>query len=164
MKNDRIYVETSLINRIADPLRSEPEIRREQLQSRSWWKTARRDYTFLTSTLAYRECCEDYDVERIVRLRLRVFASLIIAHVPARDRDALAAALASRRGPLPITELVDAQHIATAAILRCEHLLTWNQTHLANPYTYERVHNIVEAYGYETPVIATPEQFLRRPS
>ena len=39
-------------------------------------------------------------------------------------------------------------------------LLTWNQKHLANPFMYERVDNVFEEHGYETPIIATPEQFL----
>jgi len=59
-----------------------------------------------------------------------------------------------------VTELVDAQHLATAAVGGCRYLLTWNQKHLANPFMYERVDNIFEEHGYETPIIATPEQFL----
>ena len=164
MSTEKIYVETSLINRIADPLDRDAAVRREQLVRREWWKTVRRHqhYELVTSKLAFKECSEDYEDIRIVRLRLRVFAGLLITTVPARRRDALAALLAGTKAPLPETELVDAQHIATAALLQCQHLLTWNQTHLANPYISERVHNILRVHGYQTPIIATPEQFRYR--
>jgi len=164
MNTEKIYVETSLINRIADPLDRDAAVRREQIVSREWWKTVRRhrDYELVTSKLALKECSEDYDDIRIVRLRLRVFAGLFIATVPARRRNALASLLAGPKAPLPETELVDAQHVATAVLLQCQHLLTWNQTHLANPYISERVHNILEEHGYQTPIIATPEQFQNR--
>ena len=151
--------ETSLISRIADRWTATP-----RADCRQWWKTVRRhrDYELVTSKLAFKVCPEDYEDIRIVGLRRRVFVGLFIATVPARRRDALAAVLAGLKAPLPGTELVDAQHVATAALLQCQHLLTWNQTHLANPYISERVHNNPYEHGYQTPIIATPEQFQNR--
>jgi hypothetical protein len=160
MKKYRVYLETSFINRLADPLKREAELRREQLLSRAWWKTSRHKYALASSALAFKESCSNYSNRRIVRLRLRIFASLDTLSVPAAERDTLAAALSRRGGPLPVTELVDAQHLAIAAIGGCRYLLTWNQKHLANPFAYERVDNVFEEHGYETPIIATPEQFL----
>ena len=40
MKKYRVYLETSFINRLADPLKREAELRREQLLSRDWWRTS----------------------------------------------------------------------------------------------------------------------------
>jgi hypothetical protein len=153
MSTEKSYVETSLINRIADPLDRDAAVRREQIVCRQWWKTVRRhrDYELVTSKLAFKDCSEDYEDIRIVRLRRRVFTGLFIATVPSRRRDALAALLAGPKAPLSRTELVDAQHVAAAALLGCQHLLTWNQTHLANPYIPR---------GF--PIIATPEQFRNR--
>jgi hypothetical protein len=81
MSKEKIYVETSLINRIADPLDPDAAVRREQIVSRQSWKTVRRhrDYELVTSKLAFKECSEDYEDIRIVRLRRRVFAGLFIA-------------------------------------------------------------------------------------
>ena len=144
MKKYRVYLETSFINRLADPLKREAELRREQLLSREWWKTSRHKYHLVSSALAFKESCSNYPNRRIVRLRLRIFASLDILSVPAAERDALAAALSRRGGPFPVTELVDAQHLAIPAIGGCRYLLTWNQKHLANPFMHERVDNVFE--------------------
>lgn len=71
------------------------------------------------------------------------------------------AALRQPHGPLPAAELLDANHIATAAILGCRFLLTWNQKHLANPFTRDQVDTIIKEHGYQPPIIVTPEQFLQ---
>ena len=72
----------------------------------------------------------------------------------------MARALRQLRGPLPAEEVVDSQHIATAAIAGCWYLLTWNQKHIANPFTQQIVDNIIESHGFQAPTVATPEQFL----
>lgn len=164
MHTERIYIETSLINRIADPLDRDADIRREQVASREWWSRARKNraYILLTSKLAVGECIDRYKDIRVVRLRRRVFSSLIVASVPGPRRDAIAGLLSGEKLPLPASEFVDAQHIAHAVLLGCQHLLTWNQTHLTNPYIAERVHNILKEHGYKTPTIATPTQFANR--
>jgi hypothetical protein len=40
MKKHMVYIETSFINRLADPLKRDPDVRREQLLSRDWWSTS----------------------------------------------------------------------------------------------------------------------------
>jgi hypothetical protein len=164
MRTERIYIETSLINRIADPLDRDAAIRREQLASREWWPKARRNpaYILVTSKLAVGECMDRYKDIRVIRLRRRIFSSRIVAPVPYSRRDAIAALLSGDKLLLPATEFVDAPHIANAVPLGCQHLLTWNQTHLTNPYIAERVHNTLESHGYPTPTIATPTQFQNR--
>lgn len=46
MRTERIYIETSLINRVADPLDRDADIRREQVASREWWSTALKNRTY----------------------------------------------------------------------------------------------------------------------
>jgi preprotein translocase subunit SecB len=76
----------------------------------------------------------------------------------------LVVALRRPHGPLPAAEILDATHIASAAISGCHLLLTWNQKHLANPFTRGLVDNIVRRHGYQTPLILTPGQFLQAAS
>ena len=121
-------------------------------------------YHLVSSALAFKESCSNYSNRRIVRLRLRIFARIDTLSVPAAERDTLAAALSRRGGPLPVTELVDAQHLAIAAIGGCRYLLTWNQKHLANPFTYERVDNVFEEHGSETPIMRLRNNSSKRVS
>jgi hypothetical protein len=163
MKQPSVYLETSFINRLADPLKRDPLTRQQQLTSRAWWSRYRRHYVLLSSEYAYDESCVKYKDERIVRLRLRRFAHLTIVRPPLADITELATALRKPRGPLPPKEILDSQHIAVAAISGCSYLLTWNQTHIANAFTQEIVDNIIERHGYQAPKIGTPEQFLAAP-
>lgn len=160
MKKPTVYVETSFINRLADPLKREPRIRQEQLDSREWWRAYRNEYTLVTSNAALLECTR-YPNARTVRLRLRYLAKLASPRLQLSDLNGLSAALREPHGPLPAAELLDANHVAAAAILGCRFLLTWNQKHIANPFTRDQVDNVIRRYGYKPPIIATPQQFLQ---
>jgi hypothetical protein len=163
MNKPTLYLETSFINYLADPLKRNPRIRRDQLSSRTWWRTQRRSYQLQTSDLSYRESCLDYPNARLVRLRLRCFAGLKLLRCAPATLQSLADALRQPSGPMPSDALLDSQHVALAAISGCRYFLTWNQKHIANPFTFGIVDNIIQAYGYQTPIIATPEQFLDAP-
>lgn len=57
----------------------------------------------------------------------------------------------------------DATHIAYAAAYGCHYLLAWNFRHLANAHIRRRVDNVIEALGYEPPVICTPDELSAFP-
>jgi len=161
MKKPTIYLETSFINRLADPPSSVARDRQEQLDSRAWWTTLRRRYTLVTSDLTIGEACEHYDNKRIVRLRQRYLTSAAVIHVPTSLIDPLSHKLLSPYGPIPARKLIDAQHLAVAAIFGCKKLLTWNYRHLINPNHREILDTIIRRHGYTTPVILTPYEDLQ---
>ena len=155
-----VYLETSFINRLADPLKRDPVTRQQQIDSRSWWRTYRNRYALVTSAETLDECMA-YPNPRIVRLRLRYLAKATRPRLRIPQLNELSAALRKPSGPLPAAELLDANHIAVAAITGCQFLLTWNQKHIANPFTRDQVDNIITRYGYKAPIIVTPQQFLQ---
>jgi hypothetical protein len=159
-KKPAVYLETSFINRLADPLKRDSRTRQEQLDSRDWWRDYRNRYVLAISQATIYECTQ-YSNARIVRLRMRYLAKAATLRVPASELNRLAGALRRPHGPLPAAEILDAGHIAAAAISGCRFLLTWNQKHIANPFTRDQVDNIVRRHGYQTPLIATPRQFLQ---
>jgi hypothetical protein len=63
-------------------------------------------------------------------------------------------------GPLPANAVVDALHIAIAAVNGMHYLLTWNCTHIANAAIRSDIEDVCRARGYEPPVICTPEELL----
>lgn len=73
MKKPTVYLETSFINRLADPLKRDPLTRQQQLDSRTWWHTYRNLYALVTSGATLDECLR-YPNPRIVKLRLRYLA------------------------------------------------------------------------------------------
>jgi hypothetical protein len=54
----------------------------------------------------------------------------------------------------------DALHVAIAAVNGIEFLVTWNCKHLANATIRTRLESLIEDYGYESPVICTPEELM----
>ena len=64
------------------------------------------------------------------------------------------------QGPLPANAVVDALHIAIAAVNGMHYLLTWNCTHIANAAIRSDIEDVCRARGYEPPVICTPEELL----
>jgi hypothetical protein len=120
----------------------------------------RRRYFVVTSDATLQEC-RRYPNPRIVRLRLRYLAKTSRPRLLISEVNALSTALRQPHGPLPSAELLDANHLAAAAILGCGFLLTWNQKHLANPFSRGRIDTIIKEHGYEAPTIVTPEQFLQ---
>lgn len=61
---------------------------------------------------------------------------------------------------LPSKAKVDALHIATATIGGMDYLLTWNCTHIANPALRMKIESVIRSFGYEPPVICTPQELL----
>ncbi len=68
------------------------------------------------------------------------------------------AELLIKRGALPPKALVDALHIALAAVHKIDYLLTWNCKHIANIEIYRKVAALCRENGYEPPLICTPEE------
>ena len=88
--------------------------------------------------------------------RLAVLAGITILE-QVGEEDALAAALL-RHVPLPQRAVVDAAHIATAAIHRIQYLLTWNCTHIANATLRPQIEAVCRAAGFVPPLICTPQE------
>jgi predicted nucleic acid-binding protein len=57
----------------------------------------------------------------------------------------------------------DAFHIAYAVVYEMDFLATWNCTHLANANVLLRLSKLNKQWGYETPIICTPEELISYP-
>lgn len=63
-----------------------------------------------------------------------------------------------RDGVLPAKALIDAVHVATAAVHGVEYLVTWNCAHIANATIRARLEESCRALGLQPPLICTPEE------
>ncbi len=54
----------------------------------------------------------------------------------------------------------DALHIAIAATSGMDYIVTWNFSHINNPFTIAKIRRTVEESGYVCPEIVSPEAFL----
>ena len=91
-------------------------------------------------------------MKRIRGDRPRTFAS-----TPEAER--LAQSLIDGRG-IPAEYPEDALHIAVAAIAGMDFIVTWNFSHINNPFTKMMIRQAVENEGYECPEVVSPDAFL----
>ena len=61
-------------------------------------------------------------------------------------------------GVIPSSRAEDALHISLATVHGMDFLLTWNFRHINNAEMKARIRTIIEAAGYESPVICSPEE------
>ena len=54
----------------------------------------------------------------------------------------------------------DALHIAVAAVNGVQVLVTWNFSHLNNPFTRMMIRQVVQNAGYVCPEICSPDELL----
>jgi hypothetical protein len=61
-------------------------------------------------------------------------------------------------GAIPSSTVEDALHISLATVHGMDFLLTSNFRHINNAEMKSRIRTIIEATGYESPVICSPEE------
>jgi hypothetical protein len=61
---------------------------------------------------------------------------------------------------VPKNEVQDAYHLSVACVHGMNYLLTWNCKHIANAEKREDIENTCTEFGYQVPIICTPDQLL----
>jgi len=151
-----VYIETSVVSFLREnPSASSESVQRQRL-TRKWRISCRRRYELVTSQYVVDEARAG-QADR-AQERLGFLAGVPL--VPLSDEvDALAAQI-MMRAILPKDALVDALHIASAAVSRVDYLLTWNCSHIANPMILPRVFRTLDDFALPFPVICTPKDML----
>ena len=61
---------------------------------------------------------------------------------------------------MPADPRGDALHLALASFYKCDFLLTWNCTHLANANKFGHIRRINVMLGLNVPLLVTPLELL----
>jgi len=152
----RVYVETTVVSYFAARPSRDLLIAAHQEATREFWLRLAGRYEVYVSALVYEEAGRG-DPEQ-ARVRLGVVKPLRML-----DIDDAARKLAERMvscGSVPKANPEDALHLAIAAINGMDVFLTWNFAHLNNPFTREKVRQVVEDEGYRCPEICSPDELL----
>jgi len=146
-----VYVETSIPSFYYET-RQEPEMVARREWTRRWWDNHRHEYKLVTSEGVIAELEEgDYPakfdtialMEHIHKLEVEeeiaeIIDTYIEHHLMPRDR------------------LGDALHLALASYHKCEFLLTWNCSHIANANKFEHIRILNTRLGLYVPALVTP--------
>jgi len=155
MKNPKIYIESSVISvQTARPSKNVLLLARQQYTN-DWWDSIDQ-YTPYISQAVLDEIKRG-DVSAAEK-RLRLVESIPL--LPYVDEVNRIVGCLLREKALPFKAWEDAHHIAIAAVHDVDYLLTWNMTHIANPFKRQHVIDIIRQFRTSSPMIITPQELL----
>ncbi|MBU4225427.1 MAG: type II toxin-antitoxin system VapC family toxin [Chloroflexi bacterium] len=152
----KVYLETTVVSYFtAKPSRDIITAAHQQI-TQEWWENRRADFDLFISELVEQEASAG-DEDAVQR------RSKMLEGLPALQVNQAAVDLARilvNENALPEKSTGDALHVAIATMNAMDYLMTWNMRHLANATIRNAITVICRAYGYEPPVICTPEELL----
>ena len=154
--NPKVYIETSVVSYYAGRGSRDVVIAGRQQSTQDFWLLLADVILPFVSALVVKEAARGNSVVAKKRLEaIRAFP--VLGTTPEAER--LAQALIDARG-IPTECPEDALHIAVAAIAGMDFIVTWNFSHINNPFTKMMIRQAVENVGYECPEIVSPDAFL----
>jgi hypothetical protein len=150
-----VYLETSFFSECCT-IRTSEIARGRRATSRLWWQTDARRFDLHISGEVVRELSSPNFPDAV-----RAPALEMLAGIPqlALTDDVLGLAAVLVRElvmPGPASE-GDALHVAAALVHRMDHLVTWNQQHMANRNKRVHLQVVCARLGYLLPEIVTPD-------
>ncbi len=151
----KIYIETTIPSFYYE-IRKEPEMVARRNWTREWWDNHIRYYEPVTSEAVFDELSrgnypnKDEKLSLIDKLPVLSIESEISEIVDVYIQHKL----------MPADPLGDALHLAIASFYRCDFLLTWNCTHLANANKYSHIRRINAILDVFSPLLITPLELV----
>ena len=152
----KVYLETTIVSYLTSrPSRDLITAAHQQITQQRWHTQRTRFDLFVAPPVMQEAQAGDPEVAA------RRLAALYGIPLLALSEEAMELAHALiAPGPLPTIAVIDALHIAIAAVNGVHYLLTWNCTHIANAALRSDIEDIYRVHGYEPPVLCTPEELL----
>ena len=149
-----VYVESSVISYLASRPSRDLVTAARQTITLEWWEQRRRQFEMYISTLVEEEISRGDS--SAAKRRLAYVAEIPTLEVT-DQANTLAKDLLKQRA-VPKNSAEDALHIGIAAATGMEYLLTWNFKHINNAETKTMIAKVIEAYGFVSPVLCSPEE------
>ncbi len=149
----RVYIESSVVSYYAGRPSRDVVIAGRQQSTQDFWSLLSQELLPHVSALVVKECGNGDPV--FARKRLDAIGSFsVLATTP--DAERLARDILASHG-IPEEYPEDALHVAIAEM---DFIVTWNFSHINNPFTKMLIRQTVEIAGYECPEIVPPDAFL----
>ena len=152
----KVYLETSFIGYLTSWPSRDVVVLGHQQVTREWWETRRVLFELFTSEVVVAEA-ERGDATAVQERRIILAATQRLA--ASRRAEELVPVLLQATG-LPLKVYADMAHVALATVHGMQYLLTWNCRHIANATITRSLTKACREYGYEPPVICTPEALM----
>ncbi|MBC8453897.1 type II toxin-antitoxin system VapC family toxin [PVC group bacterium] len=152
----KLYIETTIVSYYTGRGSRDLIIAARQEETRCLWPKLLSEFETYISALVY----EEASVGDANAAQKRLDA---IKPFPVLDIDDESQVLAETLlggNAIPEEYPEDAMHIAIAAINGINVLVTWNFTHINNPFKRMMIRQIVENAGYQCPEICSPDELM----
>lgn len=151
----KVYLETSVVSYLMAWRSRDLVIAGNQETTREWWIQRDKFDLFISQFVLDEAAAGDSNA---AAQRLKALEGIPELAVVEQVVDIAEALL--MQAALPTKAKLDALHIAVAALHGMDFLLTWNCKHIANPIQRPNIEAIVHGFGYQPPIICTPQELL----
>ncbi len=148
-----VYIESTILSYLVSSPSRDVIVAARQAVTREWWEFDAPNFDLVLSQVVLDEIAAGNPLQAKNRMK---YASKISALEISESAVELAQAI-QQRGLVPPNEARDALHISVATVWKIDYLLTWNCKHIANAQIIKQLQNYVKTYGYDLPIICTPE-------
>jgi predicted nucleic acid-binding protein len=155
-KKPTIYIETSVVSYYTSPVSRDIVIAGHQASTTDFWEQLNIKLIPVVSSLVLLEAAKGNNEK--AELRKEAVKEFNIVDISDAAEN-LANLLVKKKG-IPGKYPEDALHIAIAAVNGIDLIATWNFKHINNPYTKDKIKQILEEAGYKCPILASPEELL----
>jgi hypothetical protein len=152
----RVYVETSVVSYFTARPGRDLMVAARQEVTRELWPRLTAEFETYISAIVFEEASRGDPDE--AKLRIEAIKPFRMLDIDDEARVLAEAILAAKGVPAEYPE--DALHVAVAAVNGMDVLLTWNFSHLNNPFTRMMVRQTVENEGYACPEACSPDELL----
>lgn len=151
----KVYIETTVPS-FYHEMRPEPEMVARRQWTREWWDAHRERYLLVTSVAVIEELATGSHPRKDDCLALVSELPLL----PIGDAIAEIVDTYIQHHVMPANPRGDALHLALASYHRCQFVLTWNCSHLANANKQEHIRHVNVLQGLHVPVLTTPLELI----
>ena len=159
MEKPKIYLETTVFSFCYEKRTAPPYLELRAEVGRIFDLIKAGEYEPYTSLYAVDEIMNDPDTEKRERMKALI-TDYDIAVLPASDEARWLAALYIQEGAISQIYETDAAHIAITTVNGLDFIVSLNFTHIARPWTIERVRRVNRREGYQGIGIYKPAEVL----
>jgi len=151
----KLYIETTVVSYLTSRKTTNRIIAGHQESTKIFWRRLK-DFDAFFSDLVLQEAGRGDPTQ--AKARLGALAALTMVETDQEAKKLASVLIAEHAVPLEYPD--DAMHIAIATVNGMDFIVTWNFSHINNPFTRMMIRQLAENSGYIAPEICSPEELL----
>ncbi len=152
----RLYMETTIPSYLVAAPSRDLIVAAHQQVTREWWENERQNFDIHISQVVLDEA--GAGDPNLAKQRMEIISRLPKLELN-EDAKLLASALINAK-VIPAKAVIDAAHVAIAAVHGMNFLMTWNCAHIANAIMSQSIQDVCNNNGFSCPIICTPEELM----